>query len=162
MHRWSAYILFFVTLAASGAALAQSTLPSVDLELRDNTLSRARLSESSLLLGGDMVREYRLEAYFLRHGTRVPSHSYLAQHPDRIYGLTRYELTPFETALQGAGMGMTVGLFAGAMASTFGAWDEGTSWYLAGALGTLGAILGGTYGANNDGFRIRYRFEPDE
>jgi hypothetical protein len=58
-------------------------------------------------------------------------------------------------------MGMTAGLFTGAMAGTFGMWDEKTSWYVAGAMGALGAILGGTYGAKDPGFRIHYRLTDD-
>jgi len=90
MRLWTATILIAAALSATAGALAQSSLPSVDMELRDNTLTRARLRNSSLLLGSQLDREYRLEGYFLRQGSGVQPGSYLTQTPDRIYGLTRY------------------------------------------------------------------------
>jgi hypothetical protein len=80
--------------------------------------------------------------------------------PARFYGIERYELTPLEAAMEGAGEGMTLGLVAGALGMTAGLFDESTAWYVAGGMGALGALLGTRYAASDPAHRIRYRWLP--
>jgi hypothetical protein len=158
MRKLTLWILA-IALGAGGNVRAQSSLGPVDVQMRDNTLSGAMLRSNRFILAPDEIREYRLENYFLRNNIAMPTGGYLAQTPDRLYGMRRYELTTFQTTLEGAAMGVTVGMFAGALANTFGLWNENASWYAAGAMGALGAILGGTYGQSNKGFSVRYDWD---
>jgi hypothetical protein len=85
----------------------------------------------------------------------------LRAYAQRFYRPRRIELSRLDYALHGAGAGATMGLFAGAMGSAAGIWDDRTAWYLAGATTALGAILGGTTMVPDDEkARVRVTWEP--
>ena len=85
----------------------------------------------------------------------------LEAHSARFYGMRRYEMTQFQCALTGAGMASSLALFVGAVGNTLGVFEENSTWYLVGAAAAAGAYLGGTVGADNLNYRVRYRWEPD-
>ena len=100
------------------------------------------------------------------HGVRLrdnptPGSLYLSLLNEGTYGWHPFTLSRLDLALEGADIGMSLGLLAGAAATTFAGWDDGDAWYLAGALAAVGALWGGTKGANNSALRIRYRWEPE-
>ena len=80
---------------------------------------------------------------------------------DRLYGFERYKASPLECAYQGAGMGMTLGMAAGAFGMMAGAWDERETWYIAGAMAALGSLYGGFFKADDPKWNLRIRLEPD-
>ena len=82
----------------------------------------------------------------------------LMRYSERFLGLERYQATGFELAMEGAGAGATLGLFAGAVANTSGLWDEDSSWYIMGAAAALGAFLGYKRGLDDPKKRTRYRW----
>jgi hypothetical protein len=94
--------------------------------------------------------------------TARPLTSYLATSADRFYGFRRYKLSRFDCALQGAGLGMKIGMIGAALGSTFGNLDEDTGWYIAGAAALLGAIWGGTVKAEDPEWNIQIRWEPPD
>ena len=132
---------------------AQS-FPGFQLQLRSPS---AHAVDSDLAFPGP--REDFLRDYFERSAVVPFSGSYLSMHAEQIYGLGRHELTRLDLAMEGAGKGATLGLFMGAVANTKGKWDERASWYLVGAATAIGAILGGTVGANEPEKRVRYRWQ---
>jgi hypothetical protein len=81
----------------------------------------------------------------------------LTMFSERFYGLERYEAPPGTLAMEGAAAAATLGLFAGAVGTTAGAWTEPTSWYIVGAAALAGAFLGGI-DANDPAKRTRYRW----
>jgi hypothetical protein len=94
--------------------------------------------------------------------TARPLTAYLGVSASRFYGWERYKLSRYECVLQGADMGLTYGLVAGAAGMSRGAWDEPTAWYIAGAAAMLGAIFGNKVLANDPEFRVRLRWEASE
>lgn len=74
-------------------------------------------------------------------------------------GLQTYELSRANCALKGLGAGATLGLWAGALANATNAWDERTSWYVAGAAAAAGALFGGTVGVSSEAWRTNYRWD---
>jgi hypothetical protein len=74
-------------------------------------------------------------------------------------GLQAYELSRADCALKGFGAGASLGLWLGALATTTGAWDDRTSWYLAGASAAAGALLGGTVGISSETWRTNYQWD---
>ncbi|UCG53357.1 MAG: hypothetical protein JSW58_07335 [Candidatus Latescibacterota bacterium] len=78
-----------------------------------------------------------------------------------MFGYETYRLSRLECAIQGADIGMTLGLAVGALGMTTGAWDERTSWYLAGAMAALGAFFGGSAKADDPRWNLRVRWHPD-
>lgn len=71
-----------------------------------------------------------------------------------------YELSRFDCALKGAGAGTTLGLCLAALANSNGMYHERTAWYVGGACAAVGAILGGTVGADNSAWNVGYEWEP--
>jgi hypothetical protein len=70
-----------------------------------------------------------------------------------------YELSRFDCAAKGFGAGASLGLWLGALAKTTSAWDEPTSWYVAGAAAAAGTLLGGTIGIESEAWRTRYDWD---
>ena len=77
-----------------------------------------------------------------------------------LYGYQIYKASPYECTLRGAGMGMSLGMAAGAFGMMTGAWDERRAWYIAGAAAAAGAILGRVK-SDDPGWSIRVRPIPD-
>jgi hypothetical protein len=156
--RWSNTVsryvaVFTVTLAACCTAVpvfAQSLTLSNKLEFR----LQYRLSAGALRHDDDFIytpglSEYLLKKRFARTSTHPHPKAFLSLTAGRLCGIRRYELSRLDCALQGSEMGVTLGLFLGAVGNTTGAWNERSSWYLVGAMTALGAILGGTAGADD-------------
>jgi hypothetical protein len=95
-----------------------------------------------------------------RSNTERPLSMYLARNTRLLYGYEFYQASEFQCAWEGAGMGMTLGMCAGALGMTAGLWDEKSSWYIAGAMAALGAIWGRSK-ADDPGFTVRVRWVPD-
>ena len=149
-------------LLTTSATAQTGILPGVQMSLEDRAYPPSLLRESWRVYNRSAAsRENRFESYFLRHNQRFPANSYLTMRPDQLYGLGRYELTQIQSAFAGLELGAAAGLFGGAVGETFGLWDEETSWAIMGAMGVLGAILGGTKGYNDPNFRYRYRWTDE-
>jgi hypothetical protein len=95
----------------------------------------------------------------LEENTSRPFSGYLSTYAEHFIGLERYELSKFECAMSGAGMGLTYGLFLGAAGMTFAGMDEKAAWYVAGAAALSGALFGASK-ADDPAFRVRLRWEP--
>jgi hypothetical protein len=80
---------------------------------------------------------------------------------DGMLGFETYRATRRECALQGAGMGMRLGMAAGAFGMMAGAWDEKETWYIAGAMTALGALYGGLFKADDPKFNLRVRVKTE-
>ena len=74
-------------------------------------------------------------------------------------GLRSYEMSRGDCTLKGLGAGASLGLWLGALAMTTDAWDERTSWYMAGAAAAAGAVLGGTIGVSSEAWRTNYKWD---
>jgi hypothetical protein len=153
-----------ITIAIVSTALATlaraETFPST-LEMR----LQNRLLSEALLPGWDVDREPGvdrdvLREYFHRSASDPGGNDYLAARTDRLYGIERYEVSRMAVALEAAEFGASAALFAGALAETFGLWDEDVSWKLIGAAAAAGALWGGTVRAEDPKWRVRYRWEP--
>ncbi|MFH1681725.1 MAG: hypothetical protein ABIH26_13920 [Candidatus Eisenbacteria bacterium] len=71
------------------------------------------------------------------------------------------ELSRFDCALKGAGAGMQMGLFLGALAGELrGTGNDPVDWYLMGACAATGALLGGTVGAETSSWNVRCEWSP--
>jgi hypothetical protein len=70
--------------------------------------------------------------------------------------------TRFEAVMNGAGAAATLGMFIGALGTTFDWFDEDTSWWVTGAMATAGALYGGMrYQPQAPGLRYRIGFERE-
>jgi len=141
-------IIMFVV----GPALAQ-TLPfklGKPVESLDN-LESARYTGPG---------ENFLQDYMRQSAERAFADENLAMFSQRFYGIESYQVSSLDLALEGMGAGATLGLFTGAVANTFGLWNEDTSWYVMGAAAALGAFLG-VSGKNDPEKRTRYRWSID-
>jgi hypothetical protein len=90
---------------------------------------------------------------------------YLLSQPARIQapnlsGFEFYRISRMRSTLEGAGMGATDGLMAGAFGEMAGAWDERSSWYIAGAMAAFGALYGGGIKADDENWNLRIRLAP--
>jgi hypothetical protein len=148
----SSFLLVFVT-----AVHAQTLLTGKNVEVRFQ----------NYLLRGAVLRDYGVyQSEFLRGGVALndaaaPSDAYLAAYSARFYGLERYERSSPEIALEGMGMGASMGLFVGALGNTLGLWDEDKTWLLVGAMSALGAAWASTK-ADDPKWRYRFRWEELE
>jgi hypothetical protein len=80
---------------------------------------------------------------------------------NKLMGFELYKASRLECAYRGAGMGMTVGMAAGAFGMMAGTWDERETWYIAGAMAALGTLYGGLFKADDPKWNLRIRIEPD-
>jgi hypothetical protein len=159
IRRLLAFVL--VLAAALTPAMAWSQEPSsVDKPTPVKALPGSALGDSSGVFvsgsGGDV-----LDVPF-RTNTERPLSMYLARNTRLMFGYETYKLSRLECTFEGVGMGMTMGMAVGALGMTAGVWDEGTSWYLAGAMAALGALIGGTVKADDPGWSLRVRWDPDQ
>lgn len=139
-----------LTLVASVAPAQE--FPALEMKLQNQLRAAAYDSDTH------PVMVPRPPAYFAIDGGTPRANGLLTAYPARFYGLERYELTRLDMALEGAGRGMTLGLFAGAIGTTAGLFGEETAWYVAGGMAALGALLGGAQ--DDPALRIRYRWIP--
>ena len=155
MTRRFVVVAVLAACCAAAQVHAQSLVKTTKLELRlQNRLYEGamyRAGESSSARG---LNDYSLQNYF--HNTAVSSHpdASLSATANRLCGFRTYELTRMGCALKGAEAGATLGLFVGALGNTTGMWNERNSWFLVGAATALGAILGGTAGADSPKWRV--------
>ena len=91
--------------------------------------------------------------------TARPLSEYLSTSADRFFGVERYKLSRLDCAWEGAGVGMTLGMIAGAAGMASGMFDEEGSLYAVGAAMALGAFFGAMK-ADDPKFSVRLRFEP--
>ena len=123
-------MVVIVCALAAGATRAQAA--DVDSTRASSPLGSAPLSQG-LLLSTYMARD--------RGDELAPAYLSFSLNP-----LTIQPYTPasrFEAMMFGAGSAGTMGMFIGALANTFGLFDEETTWILTGALAASGAIYGG-------------------
>ena len=73
--------------------------------------------------------------------------------------LQTVRLSRFACTAYGADRGANAGLFLGGLGNLTGLWDEKTAFYLMGAGAALGALWGGSAGAEDPAFRVRVEFE---
>lgn len=78
-----------------------------------------------------------------------------------MYGYETYRATRIECMLTGAGAGATLGLAAGALGSMSGAWEDDTAWLIGAAMAAVGAFYGGAVKADDPGWNLRIRWDPD-
>ncbi len=78
-----------------------------------------------------------------------------------LSGFEAYRLSRMRCTIKGAGIGATAGFMAGAFGEMAGAWDEGTSWYIAGAMAAFGALYGGGIKADDERWNLQIRLEPE-
>jgi len=156
-------ILLFLAgaVAIPSLARAQAIPKKLEARFQNHLLSEALLPDSRFVPGSDVTRldNERLRDYFHHSALDSLSGGYLATGIDRLYGIERYEVSPARVIMEGADLGASLGMFAGALGATFGWWDENTGWYLAGAAAAAGAAWSGTH-ADDPGWRVRYRWEP--
>lgn len=155
-------VIAAVVLAAGATTGFADDLLSAKLRLRFQN----RLLSESLAPDGRVERESgvdtgQLRTWFHHSASNPPESGYLAARFDRIHGIEQYEVSPMQVMFEHAELGASLALFASALGTTFGAWDEDTSWALVGAAAAAGALWGGTR-ADEPGIRIRYRWEPRE
>ena len=88
-----------------------------------------------------------------------------APHPVPVSLLLRprtIELSRFSCAIHGADLGASSASALGGLGLVSGVWGEKTTGYLMGAGAILGAIWGGTTGANGSGFRMRFAVDASD
>lgn len=153
MKAWRV-IIGFVLLWAAPSPVAAQQFPALQIKLENYLRAAAYEGDAA-----PIIVPYPPES-FAAPGTAAADGGTLITYHARFLGLEPYELTRFDTALEGAGRGMTLGLLAGAIGTTTGMFGEDTAWYVAGGMAALGALFGGTYGAPDPAHRIRYRWMP--
>ncbi|UCF04401.1 MAG: hypothetical protein JSV33_10700 [bacterium] len=147
--------VFFTILVAPAASLAQSCigqdtlLSPVDTALEDS--SSVFSSNSVLFLSNNDYLMNRTLTFSLKFGARS----------DRFSGFQIYRASRYECAFRGAGMGMTLGMAAGAFGMMTGDLDEKEAWYICGAMAALGALYGGLIKADDPTWNVRIRWDPD-
>lgn len=147
-------------MLAAGPAASGQTDPS-RLEWRfQNRMFSETISPDGRLKADQGVNLGLLREYFHRTASKPLAGDSLVVRFDRLYGIERYEVSRARVALEAAEMGASLALFASALGTTFGVWDEDTSWYVVGAAAAAGALWGGTALADEPKWRIRYKWEP--
>ncbi len=96
-----------------------------------------------------------------RNNTARPLSAYLSTSNQSFFGYKMVKLSRMECAWEGAGVGMTLGMIAGAAGMTSGMFDEDTSWAMIGAAAALGAIFGAMK-ADDPKFSVQLRWEPSD
>jgi hypothetical protein len=153
------FALALIMLQASEARSQSIPFPSrLELQFQNRMLAGVVLPDSHAVLmprGSIGVSDRNA----LGAGARPLSRLSMTAYPLRFYGLEPYELSRMDCMVQGADMGLTMGMCLGAFGSMAGLWEDKNAWYIAGAMAALGALMGGTSWANNPRLRVRYRWE---
>lgn len=158
-----------VMVAAAVAAVpARADGPGSILEFRFQN----RLLAETLSPDGRVLREpgrtpgvdhNQLRSYFHRSASSDSAGGapggFLSVAFNRLYGIERYEVPPAQVVFEHAEMAASLALFASAIGTSVGAWDEKSSLYLIGAAAAAGALWGTTR-VDEPGIRVRYRWEP--
>lgn len=155
MPRLVITILLVVCLVASSSWAQDSSQTGGE----DSTKTVIVRMDSNLVLtpeAGDDPLTFRL-----RNNTARPLSAYLSTSNDIFFGYKRVKLSRLECAWEGAGVGMTLGMIAGAAGMTSGMFDEDASWYVIGAAAALGALFG-TMKADDPKFNVQIRWEPSD
>lgn len=96
--------------------------------------------------------------YYPVGGIRTVDGLPLSRQQAFLYGIRRVELNRGQTAMKGADLAGKMGLFAGAMASSFGWMSESEALWLAGGAAALGAVYGAAVGYESTAFREEWRW----
>ena len=78
-----------------------------------------------------------------------------------LSGYEVYRLSRMQCTLKGVGMGATGGFMVGAFGEMAGAWNEDTSFAIAGALAIFGALYGGGK-ADDERWNLQIRLDSDK
>jgi hypothetical protein len=120
--------------------------------------------DSSQFVQGDTIEIVARRELLPRERSDLSRYRFLAhpdfraRHPVPVSLLLRprtIELSRFSCAMHGADLGAGTASALGGLGLVSGVWGEKTTGYLMGAGAILGAIWGGTAGADNSGFRMR-------
>ena len=90
---------------------------------------------------GEGVR-YSFTDHMLRDRVNAPAQGYLSMSLNMSEMRWYPAPTRFASVLNGAGTAATVGMFLGAIGTTFGWFGEDTTWALVGAMAAAGALYG--------------------
>jgi hypothetical protein len=162
MNRFTATLLTTLALAACAprGTSAQALKGKLDVTFRNHFLRDAlvpdgRFSRAQSVPGvdQDVLRDY------FHHGA---TGGYLSAAPERLYGIEQYEVSRLAVTLEGAERLASTALFVSALGTTFAGWDEKSAMTFVGAAAAAGALWGGVAHGDDPGWRIRYRWEPDE
>ena len=96
--------------------------------------------------------------YYPTSGVRMVDGLHLSSEQAFLYGVRKFELNRGQTALKGADLAGSIGLFAGAMASSFGWMSESDAAWLAGGAAALGAVYGAVAGYESTAWREEWRW----
>ncbi|MEZ4649779.1 MAG: hypothetical protein R3E97_13535 [Candidatus Eisenbacteria bacterium] len=96
--------------------------------------------------------------YYPSSGVRTVDGLHLSSDQAFLYGVRKFELNRGQTAFKGVGLGSSVGLFAGATASSFGWMSETDAAWLAGGAAALGAVYGAVVGYESTAWREEWRW----
>ena len=154
MARLVLILLLTVSLAAPPALWAQESSRAGDKDASPGSVVRV---DSNLVFTPpteDDPLTFRFQS-----NTARPLSEYLSTSADRFFGVERYKLSRLDCAWEGAGVGMTLGMIAGAAGMASGMFDEEGSLYAVGAAMALGAFFGAMK-ADDPKFSVRLRFEP--
>ena len=158
MIRLVVTILALVVIAPQSRAEGDDLSSKLRLHFQ-NRMIKESVSPDGLLENKPGVDHAQLRTYFHRSASSATPGGYLSVGVDRLYGIERYEVSPLMVMMQTAEFGASAALFASAIGTTLGAWDEDTSWALIGAAAAAGALWGTTK-TDDPAWRIRYRWEP--
>jgi hypothetical protein len=142
------FIVPSVTYAQSGND--QDTLPPPSGTVFDDSSTVLDLNSVLFPSGSDFTMDRTL-TFSLKFGSRA----------DRFSGFRMYRASRYECAFQGAGMGMTLGMAAGAFGMMTGDLKEREAWYICGAMAALGALYGGLIKADDPKWNVRIRWDRD-
>ena len=152
-------LLTMILLSASWGAIPAATgsteTPDLGPRLRIPDLYRVSALERNSWLFSPSPRDEEGEDRDSPGAFSFATH-YRALFGDPLYGPKKVRLSRFDCALKGAGGGAKLGLILGALATTFGERNDKTALYLMGAGAAAGALMGGTIGAEDSRFNIRY------
>lgn len=133
------------------------------------TLSSARCEQArdDSLAAGDSTEALSADAFVFRPNYDLLSGKALtlSMRPEyntrNMFGFEVYKASRLECALYGAGAGASLGMATGAFGMMTGTWDERTAWYITGAMAAFGAVFGGGIKADDPGWNLRIRWDPD-
>jgi hypothetical protein len=158
-------LLLWLSVLAAVVAVLETPARASDLTSKLRVRFQNRLLGEVMSPDGRLEREPGLDRGLLRsyfhHSAASDStrHGFLAVNYNRLYGIERYEVSPAQVVFEHAEAAASLALFASAIGTTLGAWDEESSLYFIGAAAAAGALWGGTR-ADEPGLRVRYRWEP--
>jgi hypothetical protein len=155
---WRIFLILILVSANATVLSWSQTSAADDSTAKVQTLPGPVFGDSSRVFGpGSNLNAFNDP---VRTNTERPLSMYLARNTRLLFGYELYRASRLECAWEGVGMGMTMGMCAGALGMTAGMWDEDSAWYIAGAMAALGAIWGSVK-ADDPSWTIRVRWDPD-